>query len=90
MISCGGRPSMVQPIFCAVPKISLHVPLNSRAIERARNVRAIAKMSSKVMLPLCLTRKIGDKTRERLVMCTIRNRMDVSPNNLTEMFAYHF
>lgn len=55
MMSCGGRPSIVHPMFWAVPRISLHVPLSSRAIERGRSVRAIARMSSKVMLPLCLT-----------------------------------
>lgn len=55
MISCGGRPSTVQPMFCAVPKISLAVPLNSRAIDRGRNVRAMAIMSSNEILPLCLT-----------------------------------
>lgn len=57
MISCGGRPSIVHPMFCAVPKISLAVPLNSRAIERGRNVRAMVIMSSNVMLPLCFTVK---------------------------------
>lgn len=61
MISCGGRPSTVQPMFCAVPKISLAVPLNSRAIERGRNVRAIEMMSSNVMFPLCLTKRINEK-----------------------------
>lgn len=55
MMSCGGRPSTVQPMFCAVPKISLAVPLNSRAIERGRNVRAMLIMSSNETLPLCFT-----------------------------------
>lgn len=55
MISCGGRPSTVQPMFWAVPRISLAVPLNSRAIERGLKVRAMAMISSMVMLPLCLT-----------------------------------
>lgn len=55
IISCGGRPSTVQPMFCAVPKISLAVPLNSRAIDRGRNVRAMVMISSNEMLPLCLT-----------------------------------
>lgn len=56
MMSCGGRPSTVHPTLCAVPKISRTVPLNSRAIDLGRIVRAIAKISSKLMLPLCLTK----------------------------------
>lgn len=55
MISCGGRPSTVQPTLCAVPKISRTVPFNSRAIDLGLIVRAMDMMSSKVMLPLCLT-----------------------------------
>lgn len=38
-----------------MPKISLAVPLSSRAIERGLKVRAMLMISSKVMLPLCLT-----------------------------------
>lgn len=56
MISCAGRPSTVHPTLCAVPKISRTVPLNSRAIDLGRIVRAMARMSSNVMLPLCLTK----------------------------------
>lgn len=63
IISCGGRPSTVQPMFCAVPKISLAVPLNSRAIERVRKAFAMLIMSSNVMLPLCLTVKDASKQR---------------------------
>lgn len=55
--SCGALPSMVHPTLCAVPKTSLIVPDNSRAMERGLIWRAIATMSSKVILPLCLTRK---------------------------------
>ena len=55
MMSCGARESTVHPTLCAVPRISLTVPCNSRAIERCRIVRAIAKISSNVMLPLCFT-----------------------------------
>lgn len=56
MISCAGRPSTVQPTLCAVPKISLTVPLNSRAIDLGRITRAIEIISSNVILPLCLTK----------------------------------
>lgn len=54
--SCGALPSMVHPTLCAVPRISLHVPCNSLAIDRGRIVRAIARISSNVIFPLCLTR----------------------------------
>ena len=46
---------MVQPTLCAVPSTSLHVPANSRAMDRGRMTRAMLITSSKVMLPLCLT-----------------------------------
>lgn len=70
MISCGGRPSTVQPMFCEVPKISLQVPLNSRAIERGRNVRAMLIMSSIEMLPLCLT-VVRKTNNNQLIFCWI-------------------
>lgn len=53
--SCGARPSIVQPTLWAVPRTSFTVPDNSRAIERFLMVRAMLMMSSKVILPLCLT-----------------------------------
>lgn len=37
---------MVQPTLCAVPRISLTVPDNSRAMLRARIVLAMARISS--------------------------------------------
>jgi hypothetical protein len=55
MMSWGARPSTVHPTLWAVPRISLMVPFNSRAIERGRITLAMLMMSSKVMLPLCLT-----------------------------------
>lgn len=59
-------------MFCAVPKISLAVPLNSRAIDRGRNVRAMLIMSSNVILPLCLT--VGRYTK--------KNGLDFNENEL--------
>lgn len=55
--SWGCFPSTVHPTLWAVPRTSLQVPFSSRAIDLGRIVRAIAKMSSKEMFPLCLTAK---------------------------------
>lgn len=60
MTSCGARPSMVQPTLCAVPSTSFTVPDNSRAIERGRMTLAMLRMSSNVMLPLCLTERMSE------------------------------
>ena len=65
MTSWGCMPSTVQPTDWAVPRISLTVPTNSRAMERSRMVRAIFRISSNVMLPLCLT-FCGDRKKEKL------------------------
>ena len=54
IMSCGGCPSTVQPILCAVPKISLTHPDSSFASDFDFIVRAISTISSSVTLPECL------------------------------------
>lgn len=54
MTSCGGRPSMVQPTDCAVPRISFAPFASVFASDFDRIVRAISTISSNVMLPECL------------------------------------
>ena len=47
-------PSTVQPTDCAVPKISLTTPAKFLDMDLGRMVLAALKISSMVMLPLCL------------------------------------
>merc|ERR1719420_1453875 len=54
MMSCGARPSTVQPTDCAVPRISLMTPDSSLDMERGLMMRAASMTSSMLMLPLCL------------------------------------
>ena len=54
MISCGGWPSIVHPTDCAVPRISFTVPAKVLASERGRMIRAMLKISSRGMFPVCL------------------------------------
>ena len=53
--SWGCWPSIVHPTLCAVPRISLTVPDNWRAILRGLIVRAMLITSSNVISPLCFT-----------------------------------
>jgi len=52
--SLGLRPSTLQPVLKAVPRISLTVPLRSLAIDLNLMVRAMLMISSSGMLLLCL------------------------------------
>merc|ERR1712209_41347 len=52
--SWGAIPSTVHPTDWAVPKISLHTPLNSLDMDLGLIILAAPMTSSMVMLPLCL------------------------------------
>jgi hypothetical protein len=54
MTLCGGWPSIVHPTDCAVPRISFTVPARVLASERGRMIRAMLRISSKGMFPVCL------------------------------------
>lgn len=80
MTSCGARPSIVQPTLCAVPRTSFTVPDNSRAIERFLMVRAMLRMSSNVILPLCLTKMNEKLISEDVVQSRILYTYYFSPS----------
>lgn len=53
-MSLGLRPSTLQPVLKAVPRISLTVPLRSLAMDLKRMVRAMLMISSSGMDLVCL------------------------------------